>query len=133
MTTKASDVLDLSQARALLDCAPSQSLLDGVRALVVRVPRECAECGARAVADEVCWLCEFRALRTERDAALADANALRELLLEEQALRHEYGSRLARLEAEAQRPPSVVAVSEGPTFVVVDTEGGGTWQPPMQR
>lgn len=101
MTTKASDVLDLGRARDLLGCGPGTSLLDGVRALKA----------------------EARMLRGHLEAALADANALRELLLEEQALRHEYGSRLARVEAEAQRVPTVVAVSEGPTFVVVDTDG----------
>lgn len=33
MTTKASDVLELATARALLGCSPTMSLLDGVRAL----------------------------------------------------------------------------------------------------
>ena len=69
MTTKASDVLALGRVRALLGCAPHVELVDAVEAL-----------------------------RSERDAAIADANVMRELLVEEQVLRHEYGMRLARLE-----------------------------------
>lgn len=77
MSTKASDVLDLSRARDLLGCGPGTSLLDGVRAIVV----------------------EAKMLRGHLDAALADASALRDLLIEEQKLRHDYGTRLARIEA----------------------------------
>lgn len=81
MTVKASDVLDLARARDLLGCGPGTSLLDGVRALVV----------------------EARMLRGHLEAALDDANALRELLIEEQVLRHEYGMRLAKAETELER------------------------------
>lgn len=79
----AGDVLELAQVRALLGCVPSQSLLEGVRDVVSQV----------------------RALEGHLEAALADANALRELLIEEQRLRHEYGSRLARLEAHDVEGP----------------------------
>lgn len=77
MTTKADDVLQLSTARTLLGCASGQSLVDGVRDVLAQV----------------------RALKHHLEAALADASALRDLLIEEQKLRHDYGTRLARIEA----------------------------------
>lgn len=77
MTTKADDVLYLSTARALLGCASGQSLVDGVRDVLAQV----------------------RALEGHLEAARADAEEARELLIEEQKLRHDYGTRLARLTA----------------------------------
>lgn len=70
MTVKANDVLSLVRVRAIIGCSPQVELVDAVEAL-----------------------------RRERDAAIAEANAMRELLIEEQQLRHEYGMRLARQSA----------------------------------
>lgn len=72
------DVLDLVRARQLLGVQGPRSLIEGVRALMA-----------------------------ERDAAVADAAAMRELLVEEQKLRHEYGTRLARIEARDVEGPGV--------------------------
>ncbi len=46
--TKASDVLDLGRARALLGCSPDMSLVDGILALLAKVQELEA---ARAQAD----------------------------------------------------------------------------------
>ena len=50
----------------------------------------------------------------ERDAAVADASMMRELLIEEQTLRHEYGTKLATLEEHMRQvsPRHLVAADD---------------------
>lgn len=72
---------------------------------------ECAACTERQVARLDLRL---KHALIERDAAVSDASTMRELLIEEQKLRHEYGTKLSTIEEHMRQisPRHLVAADD---------------------